>query len=65
MSYYNKKEKFVKIDVVDFFYPTEKKYLVEWFINEEDKSCDEDFYTYKKDALDTFKTIKKIIKEAA
>ena len=56
----NKQEKFVRIDVVDFS-PKEKKYLVEWFINKDDQSSDEDFYTYKKDALDTYKTTKKII----
>ena len=60
MNYYNKQEKFVRIDVVDFS-PKEKKYLVEWFINKDDQSSDEDFYTYKKDALDTYKTTKKII----
>ena len=52
MNYYNKQEKFVRIDVVNFS-PKEKKYLVEWFINKDDQSSDEDFYTYK--------TTKKII----
>jgi hypothetical protein len=60
MNYYNKQEKFVRIDVVDFS-PIEKKYLVEWFINKDDQSSDEDFYTYKKDALESYKTTKQRI----
>jgi len=60
MNYYNKQDKFVRIDVVNFS-PTEKKYLVEWFINKKDQSSDEDFYTYKRDAVEAYKTTKQRI----
>ena len=64
MNYYNKQEKFVRIDVVDFS-PKEKKYLVEWYINENDYSNDQDFYTYKEEALEAFNEMKNKLKEVA
>jgi hypothetical protein len=55
---------FVNLQLIEFD-KTDKKYLVEWYINKDNFSNDEDFYTYKDDALETFNQMKNKIKEIA
>jgi hypothetical protein len=53
---------FVNIQLIEFD-KADKKYLVEWYVNENDYSNDQDFYTYKDDALEAFNEMKNKIKE--
>jgi hypothetical protein len=53
---------FVNIQLIEFD-KVDKKYLVEWYVNENDYSNDQDFYTYKDDALEAFNEMKNKIKE--
>ena len=55
---------FVNLQLIEFD-KADKKYLVEWYINENDYSNDQDFYTYKDEALEAFNEMKNKIKEAA
>jgi hypothetical protein len=55
---------FVNLQLIEFD-KADKKYLVEWYINENDYSNDQDFYTYKDEALEAFNEMKKKIKEVA
>ena len=53
---------FVNLQLIEFD-KSDKKYLVEWYVNENDYSNDQDFYTYKDEALKTFNEMKNKIKE--
>jgi hypothetical protein len=55
---------FVNLQLIEFD-KADKKYLVEWYINENDYSNDQDFYTYKDEALEVFNEMKNKIKEVA
>ena len=55
---------FVNLQLIEFD-KADKKYLVEWYINENDYSNDQDFYTYKDEALEAFNEMKNKIKEVA
>ena len=55
---------FVNLQLIEFD-KADKKYLVEWYINENDYSNDQDFYTYKEEALEAFNEMKNKIKEVA
>ena len=55
---------FVNLQLIEFD-KADKKYLVEWYVNENDYSNDQDFYTYKDEALEVFNEMKNKIKEVA
>ena len=55
---------FVNLQLIEFD-KDDKKYLVELYINENDYSNDQDFYTYKEEALEAFNEMKNKIKEVA
>ena len=55
---------FVNLQLIEFD-KADKKYLVEWYVNENDYSNDQDFYTYKDEALEAFNEMKNKIKEVA
>ena len=55
---------FVNLQLIEFD-KDDKKYLVEWYINENDYSNDQDFYTYKDEALEAFNEMKNKLKEVA
>jgi hypothetical protein len=53
---------FVNLQLIEFD-NADKKYLVEWYVNKNDYSNDQDFYTYKDEALEAFNEMKNKIKE--